>query len=816
MAQRISIKVNGESHKFAVEPWETLIEVLRDRLRFMKTKEGCSVGECCSCAVILDKKAVNSCLVLAIDCDGKEVLTAEGLAEDAEYHPFGDSLIEEGSLRLSFDPPGSKPQHEAFTFCHVCPGRCAIKATIEDGKVVDFVPDKESGLPNEQCPVKKGRLSVPDVLNHPDRLTHPLKRVGARGEGKWERISWDEALDTIAGKLLAYKEKFGPQSVAFGLGEPKGLEFAFAERLASAFGTPNVVTPGWCCGVPSGMASALTYGWNCVPDEEHSPKLVVAWAINNNLTSGGTRRESFEKALAQGAKVIVVDPRKIDMAGMADLWVRLRPSSDGALAMGLLKVIVEEKLYDEQFVKDWCVGFDQLAAELETFTLKDVEALTWVPEQTVREFARLYATIKPASIQWGNALDTAAVAFPSGKAIAILRAISGNLNIPGGDVFLTPAPYMRPGQFFLLSKFARNKDKALGKNFKLAIRSAFVPPHSVLDSVLNKEPYEVKAALFLMTNPLISYPDSKRTYEALMEIEFSVISEIFMTPTAALCDIVLPAAWGMEHEELGYWPGWYEEIRAYPKLVNPPGEAWADTKWMNELAKRLGLGEYFWEDDEEALDEMVKASGLNYQDMKRKRVLHAKREYKKNEYRTPSGKIEIYSEIAKEFGYSPMPYWREVAAIPVVTDEYPLLMTNAKEAVYMLTGYKQVASLRMMKPEPTVEMHPDTTRKLGLNDGEMVSIETAKGKIVQRLVVNDHLDPRIVVTSFGWWFPEGSGKLFDWDKSNINMLTGSEPPFDPGIGTSDLRGIPCRVVSVAGTGAGVRESARRLAATGAV
>ena len=484
--------------------------------------------------------------------------------------------------------------------------------------------------------------------------------------------------------------------------------------------------------------------------------------------------------------------------------------------MGLLKVIVEEKLYDEQFVKDWCVGFDQLAAELETFTLKDVEALTWVPEQTVREFARLYATIKPASIQWGNALDTAAVAFPSGKAIAILRAISGNLNIPGGDVFLTPAPYMRPGQFFLLSKFARNKDKALGKNFKLAIRSAFVPPHSVLDSVLNKEPYEVKAALFLMTNPLISYPDSKRTYEALMEIEFSVISEIFMTPTAALCDIVLPAAWGMEHEELGYWPGWYEEIRAYPKLVNPPGEAWADTKWMNELAKRLGLGEYFWEDDEEALDEMVKASGLNYQDMKRKRVLHAKREYKKNEYRTPSGKIEIYSEIAKEFGYSPMPYWREVAAIPVVTDEYPLLMTNAKEAVYMLTGYKQVASLRMMKPEPTVEMHPDTTRKLGLNDGEMVSIETAKGKIVQRLVVNDHLDPRIVVTSFGWWFPEGSGKLFDWDKSNINMLTGSEPPFDPGIGTSDLRGIPCRVVSVAGTGAGVRESARRLAATGAV
>ncbi len=813
MAQRININVNGESLDFAVEPWETLIEVLRDKLKFMKTKEGCSVGECCSCAVIIDKKAVNSCLVLAIDCDGKEVLTSEGLAEDAEYHPFGDSLIGAGSLRLSFDPPGSKPQHEAFTFCHVCPGRCAIKATIEDGKVVDFVPDKESGLPNEQCPVKKGRLSVPDVLNHADRLTHPLKRVGARGEGKWERISWDEALDTIASKLLAYKEQFGPQSVAFGLGEPKGLEFAFAQRLASAFGTPNVVTPGWCCGVPSGMASALTYGWNCVPDEETSPKLIVAWAINNNLTSGGNRRESFEKALARGAKVIVVDPYKIDMAGMADLWVKLRPSSDGALAMGLLKVIVEEKLYDEQIVKDWCIGFDQLAAELKTFTLKDVEALTWVKEKTILEFARLYATTKPASIQWGNAIDTAAVAFPSGKAIAILRAITGNLNIPGGDIFLTPAPYMRPGQFFLLSKFARNKDKALGKNFKLAIRSAFIPPHSLLDSVLDKEPYEVKAALFVMTNPVISYPDSTRTYDALMNIEFSVISEIFMTPTAALCDIVLPAAWGMEREELGYWPGWYEEIRAYPKLVEPPGEAWADTKWMNELAKRLGLGEYFWKDDEEALDEMVKSSGLNYDDMKGKRVLQAKREYKKNDYRTPSGKIEIYSDTAKNFGYSPMPYWHEVSAIPVVTDDYPLLMTNSKESVFMLTGYKQVASLRMMKPEPTVEMHPDTARNLCVKDGEMVSIETVKGKIVQRLVINDNIDPRIVVTSFGWWFPERTGKLFDWDKSNINMLTGSSAPFDPGVGTSDLRGIPCRVAPISGTGSGESESAKRVVVT---
>ncbi len=794
MKQQIRLTVNGHAYTFEVEPWKTLIELLREKLKLVKTKEGCSVGECGSCAVIMDKKAVNSCLVLAIDADGKEVLTAEELVEDAEYHPFGEALIGEGTMRVSFEPSGRKPQQEFFTFCHVCPGHCAVKATLEDGKVVDIAPDRESGLPNELCPVKKGRLSIPEVLNHPDRLKYPQKRIGARGEGKWERISWDEALDTIAGKLAEVKEKYGPESVAFGLGEPKGLEFAFAQRFATVFGTPNVVTPGWCCGIPSGMASTLTYGWNCVPDEEHPPRLIVLWAINNNHTSGGIRRETFERAMSSGAKLIVVDPRKIDVASIADLWVRLRPGSDGALAIGLLKVIIDEKLYDEEFVSKWCMGFDLLEEELKTFSLKEVEEVTWVPEKTVREFARMYAGTKPATIQWGNALDTSAIAFPGAKAVAILRAITGNLNIPGGEMFLTPAPFLRPGRFFLLSKYPRNPEKAIGGQFKLAVRSAFVPPHAFVHSVLTGEPYRIRAALFLLTNPILSYPDSRKTYEAFMKLDFVVVSELFMTPTAALADILLPAAWGMEHEELGYWPGWYEEIRAYPKLVDPPGEAWADTKWINELAKRLKM-EHFWETDEEALDAMLEPSGFTYKDMKYKRVLHSKREYKKHDYRTPSGKVEIYSKNAADFGYSPLPYWKEVSNLPQLTDEYPLLMTNAKEEVYMLTGYKHVASLRNMKPEPMVEIHPETAKKMGLNEGQMVYIETNKGKIVQRLALDDELDPRIVVISFGWWFPEERSTLYGWDKSNINILTRSEPPYDPGIGTVDLRAIPCKVYS---------------------
>jgi anaerobic selenocysteine-containing dehydrogenase len=405
----------------------------------------------------------------------------------------------------------------------------------------------------------------------------------------------------------------------------------------------------------------------------------------------------------------------------------------------------------------------------------------------------MYATNKPASIQWGNALDTTFLAFPGGKAIAILRAICGNLNVPGGEMFLTPAPFVRPGKFFLLNRLNRSPQKAVGKEFKLAVRSAFIPPHSFIHSVLTGEPYKIRAAIFMMTNPILSWADAKKTYEAFMKIDFLVGSEIFMTPSTALADIVLPAAWGMEHEELGYWPGWYEEIRCYPKLTNPPGEAWADTKWINELAKRAGLGEYFWESDEEALDEILKPSGLNYEDMKEKRVLHSKREYKINDFRTPTGKVEIYSAQAAEFGYSPMPYWRDVSNIPSVTKEYPLILTNAKEDAYFLTGYKQVASLRAMKPEPIVEMHPDTAKSMGLKEGSWIFIETDKGRVKQRLSYDPDLDPRIVMASFGWWFPEEKTGVFGWDRSNINVLTRSEPPYDPGIGTSDLRGIPCRI-----------------------
>ncbi|NQU71525.1 MAG: molybdopterin-dependent oxidoreductase [Rhodospirillales bacterium] len=797
MDHKIQLNINGGTREMSVAPWRSLLDVLTEDFRLAKTKEGCGMGECGACTVSMDGKLVNSCLVLAVDADGADIKTMEQATVGADgFNPIMESFIhpDEGARQATRGEEVSSDVKEVATFCHLCPGHCSMTAIVDKGKVIDLEPEMKSGLYAEQCALNKGRFSIPEILGHKDRLLYPQKRIGERGGNKWERISWDEALDTIAAKFNDIKETLGPESVAFGLGEPKGLEFAFAQRLATAFGTPSVVTPGWSCGIPKGMAGAFTFGAGTVCDDTNPASAIVLWGSNMNHTTGGLRRETLEKMIEAGGKLVVVDPQRTDVAKLADLWIQPRPGSDGALGAGILKVIIEEELYDPDIVANWTVGFEELRAEFAAISLDEVERLTWVKRAQIEEFARIYAGANPAAMQTGNAVDQMVNSFQLGRVIAIMRGICGNVNVPGGDIFLTAPDYTRPGAFFLLNKYPRDSKIILGDKFKFAQRSAFIPPHVLTRAILEEDPVPIKAAMFILSNPLVSYPNSKETYRALMKLDFIVVSELFMTPTAAHADIVLPAAWGMEHEEVGYWPGWYEEIRAHPKLVEPPGDCWPDTKIINELAKRLGLGDDFFEDDDDALDEMLKPSGMNYEEFKKERTLLPTREFKRHDYRTPSGKLEIVSERLEKMGYASLPRWDELRKMPDLPDDFPLLLTNAKEEAYMLTGYKNVASVRIMRPEPLVELHPDTAEKYRLEEGEWISIETAEGSIKQRLSLNRGLHPGVVMASFGWWFPEDPDSGYGWRGSNINMLVPSGPDYDPSTGGVTLRGIPCRVL----------------------
>lgn len=688
-----------------------------------------------------------------------------------------------------------KKRQSHLTFCYMCAVKCSRKVTVEDGKIIDVGTEWESGLPTEWCPSMKGKSAV-EIYDHPDRLMYPQKRAGARGEGKWQRISWDEALDTIARKLNDIKAKYGPEYVALCLGEPKGLEFHFGHRFATTFGTPNVVTPGNVCD-DLHPADKYTYGGRLRHDTQAKPGLIVLWANDLiNTVVNGMQRDVFKAALMSGAKLVVIDVKKIDIAKRADLWIRPRPGSDGALAMGIIKVMIEEKLYDEDFVANWTVGFDKLCGEVKNFTLDDVETVTWVPREQIQEFARLFMESQPATIQKGNAVDQHINSFQLCRAIDIIRALSGKVNTPGADIFYSPGvPIMPLGRFVFPRDVQTHRDmsKVLGPEYQLSVKGNYISREVLIKTILEEKPYPIKAVLFLLTDPLVSYTNTEEVYRAFMKLDFIAGADIFPSPTTAIADIVLPAAWGAEMEMAT------ASYQAMPKIIDPPGEAWPDCKWINELGKKMGMQGWF-DNYEEVLDLMVKPAGLTWEDLKQKRFIPFKAEYAEPEdgaFKTPSGKAEIYSEQLIELGYSPMPTWKEMSSFRFnISDEYPLIMTNDKEEAYYLTGYKHVASLRKHTPQPTVELHPETAEKLGLTEGEWVYIETKTGKIQQILELNPDLDPRVVVAAFGWWFPEEPEDLFQFRKSNINVLTDSDPPHDPAISTPELRAIPCRLYKV--------------------
>jgi len=695
-------------------------------------------------------------------------------------------------------------QEVIYTFCPICAGHCSAKVTVEDGKIVKWEPDYDSGLPHEPCPPFKGVANA-EIATHPNRLKYPMRRVGTRGEGKWERISWVEALDTIANKMTDLKKAYGPESVAFCLGEPKALEFAFAQRLAGVFGTPNVVTPSHLCLATVIASSSFTFGAKFpdrYPDTDILPKLNIIWGCNLVGAHGPVVREWLRASLLKGGKLVVIDPKKIDIAKRADMWIRPRPTSDGALAMGLLKVTIEEKLYDEDFVNRYAIGFEELEKEVTKFTLDDVERVTWVPKSQVVKLARMYAEYKPVFIREGNPISHGVNSFQAARAIDILRAISGPPNTPNTTLALKPGNYTKVGKFFLLSKFPRTAEKTLGSQYRWSLMTAYIPHHALLKAILEEEPYPVKATICVLTNPLVSYPDARRTYDAFNKLNFTVVAELFMTPTAQMADIVLPAATVGEYDTAGYWSmeGAATALRAYPKLVDPPGEAWSDVKWMSELAKKLGLSEYFWEDERGALDCMIEPSGLSWEEFKKKRALEPSKSYHElgeDTFDTPSGKIEIYSEqVQKYFGYNPLPRWEELSRLSYEpSTDYPLLLITRIEEAYKLTGFKHVSYMKDLKPEPTVEMHSKKAKELGLQEGEMVYIETKQGRIEQKLVFADDLDPRIISPSFGWWFPEEPENLFEWDKANVNILMSNEPA-ELASGTVETRGIPCKVYHV--------------------
>ena len=671
-------------------------------------------------------------------------------------------------------------------------GGCGLLVTVQDGHLTDINGDKD-------CPLSKGFIcyrakALSELVYHPQRIIYPMRRLGERGSGEWQNISWNEALDLIHSKFSEIIDRDGAKSILFACGSPKGLEIFFVNRLASLLGTPNVATPGNVCHMPRELGCANVLGAPCYPDLDNIPEVLILWGINPRTTNvaGTGHRLWLDRVLKSNARIVCIDPRKTDMASRASLWARIRPGADGALALALLKIIVEEKLYDHDFVTHWTSGWDELLEYLSGIELQKLAEICWLEPTQIWEIAHIYASNKPAVIFLGNAIDHTPDSFQTARTVAILKAITGNIDIQGGEIIYDLPPVRRPSEFTLAS-MRKNQKEMLGAEFKIAQRNLFVPRQLVAKAILEEKPYPIKAMLTFDTNPLLTYPDSSLTYKALKKLEFLAVSDFFMTPTAELADLVLPNATFLEYDEIGYYNYRYGMVVARPQVITPVGECWSDIKVINELGKTFGFTDYFWEDVKESLDYILEPSGLTFEQFKDIGILRSEKHYAKhkdNGFRTPSGKVEVFSQQLYDMGYSPLPVYTE----PPASSEYPLVLTCAKSSSFYHSGYRQLASLRKRNQEPVVEVNPDTATRLGLQEGDYVNIATNKGSIKQRLKLNPQLDPRVIFADYGWWFPEQDNhNLHGWQESNLNMLTDADSPAEPAIGSTYLRGIPCRL-----------------------
>ena len=690
--------------------------------------------------------------------------------------------------------------------CRSCHGGCGVLLHVRDGVLVKVEGDRESPLNHGRlCPI--GTVTV-DIVNHPDRLKYPRRRIGPRGSGQWTRISWDEALDEISERLLAIREKFGSEAIALGTGTGRH-HIRWVSRFGHALGTPNWCEPGFAqCFHPRVNTCLLTFGDFPVSDFTGGtpPACMLFWG-HNPLNSGpdGETRFNVREALDTNPKVIVVDPRETELARRADIWLQLRPGTDDALALAFLNVIIGEDIFDAPFVNQWTYGFDALRSHVRTFTPEWASSITWVPADKIRGAARLFARTKPAMLEWGCAIEHTPKCIQTIRAISMIPALSGNVDVPGGWVFGMHGIGRFPSLIENLTPEA-NAKRLGADRFKLLsgegadLPAAHIP--TLLQAMREGKPYPVKAFLVFGNNTLTTYANSSLVYKSLMNLDYMVCADLFMTPTAELADIVLPAALWPEIDQLAGLPTVAANVVLANQRAVRIGECKSDEEIFVELARRMKLP-VGTESVEDVLNGQLARGGLDitFEQLKERGSVIVPFKYRKYEdggFRTPTRKIELYSTRFEELGYAPLPYYEEPPESPVsqpdIFEDYPLVLTTgARIPCFFNSEHRQIENLRKARRDPMTEIHPETAARYGIKKGDWMWIETKRGRIRQRAKVTTGIDPRVIAAEHGWWFPEDAAPEYGVWKSNVNLLTDNQPPYDRAMGTYQLRALLCRV-----------------------
>lgn len=815
--------------------------------------------------------------------------------------------------------------------CFFCQMHCSmwIGTDAENGKIVRM---KEiEGDPTSSMCERIGPNGERAIKNHyhPKRINHALKRVGERGENKWEKIPYDQALDEITEKLKALIEKHGPETLGITEGTYRSDHLWSRNRFTNLLGNPsNCADPGticwcWLYAINLGMCGWVAEtGMNFTPEES---KTIVQWGVRvtERCSPEGWGTKNYRAAYESKEKkpnLIVVDPVMVDSVRHATVYLPIRPGTDVAMMLGWLNVIFTEKLYDKDFTTNWTNApflvrtdtgkllretdltpkgtrenfvawdtntkapsvwisgknrycddqvknallgefdiqdsqgkiipcktvFTLLKERFEKWPVDKVAEITDTVASDIRKAARLYATEKPSSLPWGvGAVDQAGWNASSGAVCKmILRAVTGNLDIPGGDYLGEPGPIIdgkfpvRDAEFELADKcLPETREKMIGndrfrmmgwkgweltnKAFKEMYGIPRIMDHQMLVSapllwrtILESDPYPVRACICWSSNPMLWAANTKLVYKALKSLDLLVVSEYWMTPTAALADYVLPACDWMERPMFSNFEDAMDCYFGCGVPSKPHEDRRSDYEFFRGLGIRMGQEDHWpWKNLEEVMEHRLSRVNVTYEDFSDMTMLLNDTRFEKHKlirkdgqvrgFATPSRRVELFASVFEELGYDPLPDYREPAESPLSTPEifkeYPLVLTTGGRFTPMFHSEHRVpgTGTREMHPWPVFDIHMETARKLGIRDGDWCWIESPRGRIRQKARTGFAIKPGTVIVQPSWWFPELPVEepwLCGVFESNANLLTLDEPEtLDPACGNWTNRGLLCKV-----------------------
>ncbi len=671
------------------------------------------------------------------------------------------------------------------TLCRMCDDHCGLNVYLDDNKKVVDIDGYEHHPWNVGRVCAKARAAV-DLVYAPDRLFKPLKKT-AQG---WQEIGLDQALDEIAEKIKVIQDKYEDRSVAIWKGEAVGFaqQEDFARRFCHALGTPNYLSNDSECFAGRFIGYNLVTGTLPPPDYAHA-QCIVLWGANPPYAHPNMTRMIME-GIKKGAKLAVIDTRLSAIARKADLHLPIRPGTDGALALGIANILIENDMYDQTFVDQYSTGFEQYARYVKKFSPEYVAKETGISAELVIELAYLMAQKAPQVANYvGNGLEHHENGVNNVRAVACLDGLLGSLDQKGGN--LMPLG-LEMNSLTLYDELPLRHLGPLGADKFPVLYESRQEAHTMtaMDTMLSEEPYPLKAMIITAANPVLTNPNTAKVIKALQSLELLVVRDLFMTETAELADYVMPAASFLERSEI-YSHRLFQIVGLTKKIASFP-ECQDEYMFWHDLAQRLGIGDYFpWKDEMAVNHWLMEPTGISLETLEQHPEGY---QYKPMRYRkwkteplcTPSGKFEFVSAYLAEKGYPDLPTYKSPSYLINKSEKYPYtLITGARKLLFYHSRNRNFSRFMRAIPGPEVEVHPEDAAELNIADGEPVKVTSAIGTIdiPARIMAKNEIVKNFMQITHGW------------KEANVNLIT-PDAINDPISGFPLLKAVPIRVEKI--------------------